>query len=267
MSGGLAGTLNVQNEIAYIPTVEIREPEDPARRSAREEGIDELAASFRLVGMLQPMSVFRVQDGYEVVAGHRRLLAARRAPLAVVPAVIYAERPATLLEQRAAENLERRPFRFSEEAAMVRVLFDRVGQDVDKVCKALNRGRGWVDDRLLSELWPDSIKEAVDEGTLPIGAARELMRITVPEDRAFYTGHAISSGASVGLVRSWRQAWEMSRTCIDPANFGHPNSNGDFMPEPVNLPCWFCNEGVSVTEINHLRMCSRCSLAIAEHRP
>ncbi len=258
--GGVGGVLRV-------PLGLIDGPEGATPRDVGTEDLRELAASMERTSQLQPIVIRPKGQRYEVVVGDRRRRAAMLAGWAEIDAVVRDDFSGSLLAVRAAENLHRRDLAFSEEARLVRALYDESGADIDQVAAALNRTRGWVDDRLLSELWPDRLKEAVDSGTLGIGAGRELMRITVREDREFYIGHAIASGASVALVRAWRQAWELSRGCTDPAALGH-NFVGDApAPLPAQLPCFFCGAGVVVHEIVHLRFCTGCAGVIAEHRP
>lgn len=253
--------------LELVPLGLIDGPMDGPRSSFGEEDLLELAASMKGATQLQPIVLRRVGSRFETVVGDRRRRAALLAGWSEIQAIIRSDFSGSLLAVRAHENLHRRDMSFSEECRLVRALFDDLGQDVDRVCSALNRGRGWVDDRLLSELWPDALRAAVDAGTLAIGAARELMRITVPEDRDFYVGHAVASGASVGLARSWRTAWELTRVRTDPAALGHNFPADQPPPIPAQLPCFFCFVGVVVDEIVHVRLCKVCAGLIAEHRP
>lgn len=150
---------------------------------------------------------------------------------------------------------------------MVLGLYDAVGQDVDLVAETLCRSRAWVDDRLLSQLWPAEFHEAVAAKELTLGAAKELMAITDAHDRMFYFGHARASGASVTLVRAWRQAWQISRVCVDPTASGKAASAIGPAPLACQLPCFFCGSGVLVEAIVHLRFCADCATVIADHRP
>ena len=124
-----------------------------------------------------------------------------------------------------------------------------------------------MDDRLLSQLWPSEFHEALAVKELTLGAAKELMAITDAHDRMFYFGHAVASGASVALVKSWRQAWQLERVCQDPTIPGNAAAEIGPAPLPAQLPCFFCGDGVEVEAIAHLRFCTQCAELVAAHRP
>ena len=254
-------------ELRVLPLGLIDPPRHPLRESAESEGIDELAESMRAVGLLQPITVVEHEGRFEVLVGHRRFLASKYLGWTEIPAMVVAGDGPSWVSVRAVENLQRRDFRFAEEVGMVVGLYDALGQDVDLVAETLCRGRGWVDDRLLSQLWPSEFHQAVAAKELTLGAAKELMAITDEHDRMFYFGHATASGASVMLVRSWRQAWQLSRVCQDPTSIGNAAAESGPAPLPAQLPCFFCDVGVDVEGIAHLRFCPSCAIVVAEHRP
>lgn len=256
-----------ERELKVLPLGLIDPPRHPLRESAESEGISELADSMRAVGLLQPITVVAHEGRYEVLVGHRRYLASKYLGWTEIPAVVVAGDGPSWVSVRAVENLQRRDFRFNEEVGMVVGLYDALGQDVDLVAETLCRGRGWVDDRLLSQLWPAEFHEAMAAKELTLGAAKELMAITDEHDRMFYFGHCVASGASVALVKSWRQAWQLSRVCQDPTISGNAAAEIGPAPLPAQLPCFFCGVGIGVEAIAHLRFCEQCAELVAAHRP
>lgn len=256
-----------ERELRVLPLGLIDPPRHPLRESAECEGIEELAESMRAVGLLQPVTVVKGPERYEVLVGHRRYLAAKFLGWSELPCVVVDGSGPSWVSVRAVENLQRRDFRFGEEVAMVVGLYDALGQDVDLVADTLCRSRGWVDDRLLSQLWPAEFHDAVAAKELTLGGAKELMAITDVHDRMFYFGHAVASGASVALIKSWRQAWQLSRTCQDPTIAGDAAVLSSAAPLPMGLPCFFCGESVGVERIAHLRFCGGCAELIASNRP
>lgn len=254
-------------EVELIDVRLIDRPEDPQRSAMDGEYILQLAESIKKVGLIQPITVRRWGYRYEVVVGDCRFAAVKKAGLHQVACIVQEKGRQDVQVVRAHENLHRRDLAFRDEARMVRACYESEGEDVDRVCATLNRGRPYVEDRLLFEVMPPQMQEAVDSGGLAVGACRELMAIDVAEDRMFYLGHAVSSGASVKLVRAWRQAWELTRTPQDPSALGREQYEGAPVPVPVHLPCLWCSKGVSVHEIVHLRMCKECVDLILSHRP
>jgi ParB/RepB/Spo0J family partition protein len=254
-------------DVRLIDVRLIDRPEEPHRSGMDGEYIQQLAESILKVGLIQPITVRRRGYRYEVVVGDCRFAAVKRAELHQVACIVQEDGREDVQVVRAHENLHRRDLAFRDEARMVRACYESEGEDVDRVCATLNRGRAYVEDRLLFDLMPPQMQEAVDSGALAVGACRELMCIDVAEDRMFYLGHAVSSGASIKLCRSWRQAWELTRTPQDPTALGRSQYEGAPVPAPVHLPCAFCGGGVSVHEIVHLRTCKECAVTILSHRP
>src|SRR5436190_23573460 len=104
--------------------------------SMDDEKMQELVNSIRKFGIIQRLILARVGDRYEVVAGHRRYLAATRAGLVAVPADVYPSKEAALEGVKHAENRFREDLSPAEEAAYFQELLDGVaGGDVDRVCE------------------------------------------------------------------------------------------------------------------------------------
>ena len=113
--------------VRYIPASEIRPNPRQPRRHFAEDGLRELAASIRAYGILQPLTVRRIQQGYELVAGERRLRAARMAGLREVPCLVAQvdEEDSALLA--LIENLQRRDLDCWEEAEAIARLIREYG--------------------------------------------------------------------------------------------------------------------------------------------
>ena len=158
-------------------------PEQP-RRSFAEEGIAALAESIRTHGLLHPIVVERLGEGrFRLVAGERRLRAARQAGVATIPAIL---RPATesarhALELALVENLQRAQLSPLEEAAAYARLADTFGLSHEAIGMRMGRSRSAVSNtvRLLS--LGAAVQEAVAEGRLTAGHARALLPLTEPE--------------------------------------------------------------------------------------
>ena len=115
----------LSTRVQYTPLGRIRPNPQQPRRSFDEEGLAELAASIRSCGILQPLTVRRAGEGYELVAGERRLRAARIAGLREVPCLVaqVGEEDSALLA--LMENLQRRDLDCWEEAQAIARLISR----------------------------------------------------------------------------------------------------------------------------------------------
>jgi ParB family chromosome partitioning protein len=151
-------------------------PRQPRRRFGAEDLAD-MAASMREHGVLQPLVVRRAGKGYEVVAGERRLLAARKAGLKTVPCVVRAVADDMMLPFSLVENLQREDLNAAEEAAAFKVLVDEYGLSHEAVARAVGKSRAAVSNalRLLELAAP--VLAMLEEGKLTAGQARPLVGV------------------------------------------------------------------------------------------
>ena len=142
----------------------------------------ELAASIGLHGVLQPIVVRATADGgYELIAGERRLRAARIAGLTHIPAVVRESVGGEQLELALVENLQRQDLNAIEEAAAYRELIDRFELSHDEVARKVGKSRVTISNALrLLDLTPET-REAIADGRISEGHGRALAALTVPE--------------------------------------------------------------------------------------
>jgi len=157
---------------------------NPPQPRARFEGQDQdvLAASISAHGVLQPVVVRGLANGdYQLIAGERRVRAARQAGLTQVPAVIRDPSEEQMIELALIENLQRTDLNPLEEAMGFRVLIERFGLAHDAVASRIGRSRASVSNALrLLDLDPET-QEALLEGKISEGHARALAGLTVTE--------------------------------------------------------------------------------------
>jgi ParB/RepB/Spo0J family partition protein len=190
--------------LARISINELREPQRVARAIIDDEGIEELAESIKRVGIINPLIVEEVDGGYEVVAGHRRLLAARRAGLVVCPCLVRSSRDAGATALQLHENLYRQELTPVEEAAWFAELLPMCGNDTDNLAALVKQNRGYVEKRLNLLHGDPEVLAAAAKHEITLGVAEELNKIATEKDRLYYLGWAKQTGATVGMVRQWR---------------------------------------------------------------
>jgi ParB family chromosome partitioning protein len=157
--------------------------------------LEALAAAIREVGVLQPIVVQSGEDGYHLIAGERRLRAARIAGLQVVPAVVRApEDDSALLSEALIENVQREDLRPLEEAAAYQELVERFDLTHAQVGERVGKSRAAISNSLRLLGLPVSVQELVDSGALAAGHARALLGL---EDRA-YLEHVAKRAADEG---------------------------------------------------------------------
>src|SRR5215469_6087533 len=161
-----------------LPTALLRpNPRNP-RRSFPNAELDELVASLRERGIIQPIIARPIQgsaDIYEIIAGERRWRAAQRAGLHEVPVVIVEATDAEALQLAIIENVQRADLNPLEEAEGYRALIDEFGNSQDEIAKIVGRSRSHVANTLRLLKLPETIKSYIHAGKLFAGHARMLI--------------------------------------------------------------------------------------------
>jgi len=168
-----------------IPIEALYESETNPRRTFDEDGLAELATSIREVGILPPLVVRQLNGAsraataprYEVVAGARRLRAARLAGLAEIPVVVRDLTDEQALEVTVTENLLREDLPPLEEAEGFRLLHVRHHHGVDRIAEKTGKSREYVYARLKLVELPDKAKAALAEGKISASVALLLARL------------------------------------------------------------------------------------------
>lgn len=146
-----------------------------------EAKLSELAQSIKEHGVLQPLLVSKAGEKYELIAGERRLQAAKRAGLTSVPAVVRAVGEQEKLELAIIENIQRHNLNPIEEAKAYLRLVDEFGMQQDMVAKKMGQSRSTVANTLRLLHLPVEIQRAVAEGRISEGHAKALLSIENPE--------------------------------------------------------------------------------------
>jgi ParB family chromosome partitioning protein len=146
----------------------------PRRRFAETE-LEELAASIRAQGILQPLTVRKIDSGYELIAGERRLRAAHQAGLTQVPVVLKAVSDDQLLELSLVENLQRADLNPIEEAEAYHRLIHQFNLTQDQAAARVGKSRPAVANILRLRQLPEPIQASIVAGELSMGHARALL--------------------------------------------------------------------------------------------
>jgi ParB family chromosome partitioning protein len=170
---------------AVAPSTEIAlerirpNPQQP-RASFDADGIAELAASIRRHGVLQPIVVSRDGDGYELVAGHRRVLAARAAGKTTIPAVVR-EDVRDRLELALVENLQRADLNAIETARAYKLLMETYDLTQEQLADRVGKSRSHVANMLRTLTAPQALQDAVMDGKISEGHLRALLPLPLSD--------------------------------------------------------------------------------------
>lgn len=195
-----------------IPLERIRPNPQQPRANFDADSISELAASIRRHGLLQPVVVSREGDGYELVAGHRRVLAARLAGKTTIPAVVRDD-VRDRLELALVENLQRADLNAIETARAYKLLMETYDLTQEQVAERVGKSRSQVANMLRTLTAPQPLQDAVMEGKISEGHLRALLSLPLSD--------ALTALATVITRKlSVRDAEALARKMVHPPRRG-----------------------------------------------
>ncbi|HTJ61192.1 MAG TPA: ParB/RepB/Spo0J family partition protein [Candidatus Saccharimonadales bacterium] len=202
-----------------IPLEKIQPNRQQPRQHFDPDSIAELAASITAHGVLQPIVVSRTPDGFELIAGHRRVLASRVAGKTSIPAVVR-EDVRDRLELALVENLQRTDLNAIETARAYKLLMETYDLTQEQLAERLGKSRSAVANTLRALQAPQVLQDAVQDGKISEGHLRALLPLPL-SDAIRALGDILAKGMSV------REAEALARKMVHPT---HPRkrarSNG-----------------------------------------
>jgi ParB family transcriptional regulator, chromosome partitioning protein len=185
-----------------------RNPEQPRKRFD-EAKLEELAASIRLHGVVEPILVRREGTRYRILAGERRWRAAQRAGLREVPALVREATDREAFELALVENLQRADLNAIEEAEAYEVLASDHGLTQEEIAARVGKERSTVANALRLLKLPEEVRDTVRTGQLDMGHARALLGLGGAEEMKKLAQRAVREGLSVraleALIRALRK--------------------------------------------------------------
>lgn len=171
-------------------------PQQP-RTHFGDEKLNELAASIRANGIVQPIVLRRAGRRYQIVAGERRWRAAQRAELRRIPAVVRDIPDEKLLEIALVENIQRQELNSIEEANAYRRLIEQVGLTQEMVAERVGKDRTLITTTIRLLKLPHDVQQLVVEGKLSLSHGRALLMTEDDEVQRAVAIHVVEGGLSV----------------------------------------------------------------------
>jgi ParB family chromosome partitioning protein len=211
-SGLPSGETRERPSAGEIPLELVRPNRHQPRTAFDSEGLAELAASISRHGVLQPIVVSTEGNGYELVAGHRRVLAARLAGKTTIPAVVRDE-VGDRLELALIENLQRADLNAIETARAYKLMMETYDLTQEQLAERLGKSRSSVANMLRTLTAPQALQDAVVEGKIAEGHLRALLPLPL-SDALQALAAIIAKGLSV------REAEALARKMVHPTRRG-----------------------------------------------
>lgn len=193
-------------KVLFLPVDAIvPNPDQPRKRFSQAE-LEELAGSIQALGVLQPLTVRRRGGGWELVAGERRLRAARLAGLQQVPCLsIHTDSQSSSL-LALVENLQRKDLDFWEEAKALRRLIDTYSLSQEEVARRIGKSQSAVANKLRLLKLPEGVLEQLCQGGCSERHARALLSLEDPADQLQAAGQVVERHLTVAQTEALVEA-------------------------------------------------------------
>ncbi len=194
---------HAHDKIWHIPVSEIRPNPEQPRRVFNEEDLGELVNSIREHGVMQPIIVTELRDGlFELVAGERRMRAAKRAGLATIPTIVRNASEHEKLELAIIENVQRVDLSPIDEAFSYKRLYDEFGLNLDQVAQRVGKSRPHISNLIRLLELPESAKEALASGKITMGKARALLSLSTENEQLDVLASMLGEGMNTREVEA-----------------------------------------------------------------
>ena len=182
---------------------------DQPRRNFSQESLEELAASIRELGVIQPLSLRVADDGtYQIIAGERRWRAARMAGLMSLPAYVRTASDSEVTEMALIENIQREDLNAIEVALAFRKLIDTYHLTQDRLSERLGKKRATISNHLRLLKLPAEIQIGLRDRKLDMGHARALVSVSDPKLQLKLYNEILRQGLSVRRVEELAKAYQ-----------------------------------------------------------
>jgi len=254
LSALLPGAVEEGFGLLEIPVEAVAPNPRQPRTTFEDDALEALAMSIREVGVLQPIVVRRAGNSFELIAGERRLRAAKLAGLATVPAVIRESDDAESLREALIENIHREDLNPIELAEAFRELLEELGLKQETLAERLGMSRSHIANTIRLLQLPAEVQQLLGEGRIQAGHGRALLSLGDEEAQRTLAVRIAAEDVSV------REVEELVRNYLDHPSQAERPARLAAVPEPQEHPL------AEVEELLSEQLATRVTIQMSKRR-
>jgi ParB/RepB/Spo0J family partition protein len=258
MSDGKSGSRGGSEEYQVVDFGLIDLPEESDRFGMSTAKLEELTESIREVGIIQPLTVNKKGKRFMLIAGKRRMTAAKNAGLESARCVVKNVDEKTAMIMRATENLQREDLSPIEEGLTYTRLYDKEGLSRKMIARRMGKSEYHVQRKMELMKLDEEIQKAIHSGNISEGVGLELSKIEDKKDLYRYLEIAVENGVTVQVAKLWTDDYRRGLQYI-----ARESPQGGGLPEiekqnPVYAACDLCAGPVEYKDMKMIRVCGTC---------
>jgi ParB family chromosome partitioning protein len=227
-------------------------------RPISDEKLEDLAKSISSIGIIEPLIVAHSGEMFKLIAGQRRLKAAKMCSLPTVPCIIVNADHEMAIAISMHENLQREDLNSVDEAHLYAYLRDKLKYASAKIARMVGKSEPYISQHLALLTYLPEIILALRKCEISFSVARELSNITDRNHALYLLRHAVEDGATQRMVRFWVQSWRSSKVQRE-----EPGPDDEPLPlvtdyKPPKVACAVCGEYFEHVKLTTWLVCPGC---------
>ena len=236
----------------------IDDPKNPLRTDLTPESVAELVSSIRLWGIIEPLVVKRKGQRFEVIAGHRRLVAAGIVGAVQAPCYIIDVSDEESEFVKIHENMYREEIAPGDQAEHFNGLMKHHKLTPGKIAKLIGKSDDYVLDRLKILSYPEPLREALDSKQIKFAVAKEFYKLGDLPKLSEYLGYAIKGGISADLAKRWVDEWNLKQQALANLNGGGQDTTDSATYPEQETQCVYCAKPCKLADAAIVYMHPQC---------
>ena len=241
-------------------------PDSMMRQSVSEIGLEDLVGSIKEIGIINPLTVRKKDEGYELIAGLRRLMAADILKMEKVPVEVKRAGDERAEKIKMEENKAREDVDPIDEGIFFDKLMGMFGWKQKELAAKFRVSESYVSQRISATNWPEILRNVVQSGQLTFSVAREFAAIRFPEELERVVDQAIRSGVTPAVAARWRHEINRGDLETNELDAGRVESLSGAMDPEMLYSCQVCGGPGQEIGYKLIRACRDCLVVIQEGR-
>lgn len=248
-------------KIVLIKIEEIVPPEIRMRQNFDVEALEQLKESLKNQGLINPITVKKLKKGYEIMAGDRRLEAAKQIGWTEIAAIIYASEGLDSEKVKIAENIVREDVNVIDEGLYLLQIKEKYACSQKELANMINRAESYVSERIKATDWNPELKRALKENLITFSVARELSKLESDDQLYACLNSAVEYGTTPDQARRWVRDYK-AQVMSEEASGSYNGLSAEeqlIAPSVLLQSCQICHVANEPRDMIYLTVCRSCS--------